>query len=489
MGHGASASGRSTHHTLNLVQTSNEEAKQDSGTPTKATASAEGKDGETDKAKSNSPNGKKSPPEGTSPDAKAPAPKLLLAGVSPRTLDAPAAGAGLAARRKPGFNMQVSTAGMNNMDKGQAVEMDQLLKKKKLQIRKIENMSKMYKIEGEVMPSTNTGMEVRHAKRLSDSAAVVIKIRKKSNSFVSAEEEQEWRTSTEMLLNFPPSENICQLYEVLEDHTNYYVVMEKVEGMDLFEWLDSEGRLDTGQAKAILRKLLQAVQALHATGCIHKDIKLENIMVDKSPKSISPSSPKSPAATTLRTLTQNGTSPSSPGSKKRSDSIGFAVEPDPTVKLIDFDTVEEFSPTARAKSVVGTDQYIAQEAYAGHYSPASDIFSVGVIAYRLMSGRFPFKNQMFDDEAGENWVGSPKMKVIQERIRHFHIDWSIPPWPSETHARDLTRWMLSNNEKDRPTAHQALQHAFLAFSGETPHLPQGPFGSRSKNSRQGLPHN
>lgn len=370
-------------------------------------------------------------------------------------------------------------------------------------IRPVEKFSEFYKIGAEVMPSTNTGMEVRFAKRIADSAEVVIKVRKKNQSFVSKEEELEWRRSTEMLLNLPKSENIAAVFEVLEDGISYYVVMEKVEGMDLFELLDKD-RIAIGEAKAILRKLLQAVQALHAKGCIHKDLKLENVMVDKSANS----PPKSPGsggsspsekndagrlkqgAQSLRSLMAGGGSPSSCKSRHSRTSRGSSNDsldsPEPVVKLIDFDTVEEYTPTVRAKSVVGTDQYIAQEAYAGHYSPASDIFSVGVIAYRLISGRFPFKNKMFDDEAGENWVGSPKMKVIQERLRHFHIDWTIPPWPAETNARDLTRWMLQNNEKDRPTAVQALNHAFLAHTGETPGLPQGPFGSRPRRHNSGI---
>jgi len=165
----------------------------------------------------------------------------------------------------------------------------------------------------------------------------------------------------------------------------------------------------------------------------------------------------------------------SPKARGRRPSAATAEEREasPTVKLIDFDTVEAFSPKDRAKSVVGTDQYIAPEAYAGHYSPTSDIFSCGVIAYRLISGKFPFNHAMFDDKPGENWVGSPKMKCIQDRLRHFQIDWSIAPWPEEPEATKLVRWMLQTNERDRPTAQQTLEHAFFEVSGSTPKLAKG----------------
>merc|ERR1719235_55446 len=96
-----------------------------------------------------------------------------------------------------------------------------------------------------------------------------------------------------------------------------------------------------------------------------------------------------------------------------------------TVKVIDFDTLDQWTPSSGvAKDVVGTDQYIAQEAYAGKYSPLSDVFAVGVIAYKLLCGKFPFHDEIFDDEAGENWVGSPKMLQIRRRLKVAKIDFS-----------------------------------------------------------------
>merc|ERR1719476_702942 len=90
----------------------------------------------------------------------------------------------------------------------------------------------------------------------------------------------------------------------------------------------------------------------------------------------------------------------------------------PGVKLIDFDTVQDWEPSSpKAREVLGTDGYIAPEAYSGEYSPASDVYCIGVIMYKLLTRRFPSNSEIFDDKPGENWVGSPAMKRIRERLR------------------------------------------------------------------------
>merc|ERR1712039_496059 len=98
---------------------------------------------------------------------------------------------------------------------------------------------------------------------------------------------------------------------------------------------------------------------------------------------------------------------------------------------------------------------------AGKYSPLSDIFATGVIAYRLLSGKFPFHDGMFDDEAGENWVGSPKMAQIRRRLKTAKVDFSHTVFRENPEACDLVARMLSCNELERPTASAALEHPFL----------------------------
>merc|ERR1719482_1471245 len=127
---------------------------------------------------------------------------------------------------------------------------------------------------------------------------------------------------------------------------------------------------------------------MHENNAIHKDLKLENVVVDAG----------------------NG----------RIQADGWSPK---SVKIIDFDTVEEWSPKSpKAQDVLGTDQYIAQEAYDGTYSPCSDVFSLGVILYRLVAGKFPFREEIFDDQPGENWVGSQKMKQIRNRLKMAKLD-------------------------------------------------------------------
>merc|ERR1719453_2138764 len=175
-------------------------------------------------------------------------------------------------------------------------------------IRQITNFEELYTLGGEVMPSTHSYMKVHFATRKSDGAEVVVKLRFKPKCFRSKEDEKNWRKSTEYLLNMPDSSHICRLYEVLEDPKTFYIVMEKVSGMDLFETLEEEN-VPVAVGKEILRQLLAAMAHLHAHNAVHKDMKLENVMVE---------SPKRSQDGSTFTPTQ--------------------------VKVIDFDTLDQWTP-------------------------------------------------------------------------------------------------------------------------------------------------
>lgn len=287
-----------------------------------------------------------------------------------------------------------------------------------------------YTVGDIVFPSAHHNMEIRHAKRIADGKNFVVKLRFKPDCFNTRAQEREWRDSTEFVLNLPHTSGVASLEEVVEDLKAFYIVMEKAEGMDLFELLENDKRFSVASSRNILKQLVEAVDHLHKHGGMHKDLKLENIIVDPG---------RSPTDVKVRDW-----SPKS-------------------VKIIDFDTVEEFSPQSpTASDVWGTDQYLPDEAYAGQSCPLSDIFSVGVIAYRLLAGKFPFRKEMFEDgEWNDNSVGSPRNEAIRSRLRHTTVHYNRGAFKDDPDAVDLVKQMLAYKAEDRPTASQVLQHPWF----------------------------
>lgn len=313
-------------------------------------------------------------------------------------------------------------------------------------IRKVteREVSRLYKLGDQVMESTNAGMEVLKAVRLSDGLPCVIKTRARPESFKNATVEREWRRTTEVQLGMPETERLCQYYEVLETDKMYYIVMEKVDGEDLFEVL-GKGRLVVHDAREIVKQTLEALAILHGHGRIHKDLKIENVMVDL-PKGSSPQA---------RTVQDQRAARQPEGRARRMSGGGSPA----SAKLIDFDTVEDWEPTSpKAKEVLGTDGYIAPEAYLGEYSPASDIYAAGVVMYKVLVGEFPTRDDIFDDRPGENWVGSPQMKKIHERLKTEAIDFTKRPFDTDTLAADLCSQLLNFEAIERPSAEDALKH-------------------------------
>lgn len=307
---------------------------------------------------------------------------------------------------------------------------DNLPSRKKIKPCTEAEVMKAYKLGEQVMESTNTGMDVIFAKRLEDGETVVIKTRKRSNSFKNQSEEREWRMTTEYQLNMPVIESLCQFIEVLETREYYYVIMEKVAGQDLFEEMASK-KMSHMDAREIVKQIIEGLQAMHMGGRIHKDLKIENVMVDmESPKKM----------------------------------IEKEMEPCSPVlaKLIDFDTCQDWEPSSpKAKDVLGTDGYIAPEAYSGHYSPASDIYAVGVIMYKLLTGKFPSRAEIFDDQPGENWVGSSAMKRIQDRLKSEVINFDVKPFNKCAEATKLCKAMLEYEAGSRPCAEVCLKDDYF----------------------------
>ena len=71
---------------------------------------------------------------------------------------------------------------------------------------------------------------------------------------------------------------IIKLVDVMEDDKNFFIVLEYLDGRDLFEFMN-RNFMNEARAKKILYSILRAVKYLHNFGIVHRDIKLENIMM------------------------------------------------------------------------------------------------------------------------------------------------------------------------------------------------------------------
>jgi len=146
-------------------------------------------------------------------------------------------------------------------------------------------------------------------------------------------------------------QRLTPVLDVFEDQENLYIVLELLKGGELFERVLERGTLPEPEVAHILRKLVYALEALHRHGILHRDIKLENIVMRDNEDDF-----------------------------KLTD-FGFAVDG------------KQHAPNMKPSKgmLAGTLGYCAPEVLKDRvYSTASDVWSAGVVSYILLSGRPPF---------------------------------------------------------------------------------------------------
>lgn len=213
------------------------------------------------------------------------------------------------------------------------------------------------------------------------------------------------------ILQLLDHENIMTYVEDHVDSTNYYIVSELYEGGELFDRIvDQNNPLTETRVSELVRTMLLAIQHCHSKNIVHRDIKPENFVFKTK--------------------------------DKNSDMV-----------LIDFGCAKIVEDKTPYKDLVGTPYYLAPESAVGHkyirtgtVLKSSDVWSIGVIAYVMLTGRPPFNGQT-NTEIFQNIIKKPLKFPHKVKLSKNFIE--------------FCQLMLKKSPKRRLKLEKALEHPWV----------------------------
>lgn len=196
--------------------------------------------------------------------------------------------------------------------------------------------------------------------------------------------------------------NIAQLYETLTSDRHIYIIMEYIEGGDLFEHIFSKTRLNEAKTAALFNQLISVIDYIHKLGIVHRDIKPENILL---------------------TATHS------------------------EIKLVDFGLSNSYQQGSLLSTACGSPCYASPEMILGkqYNGLSSDLWSCGVVLYCMLVGKLPF-----DDE---------DIKVLYRKI--ITGSYWVPDYLSPQ-CNHFLNHLLEINPDKRMTIHEIFNHPFIA---------------------------
>ncbi|KAK8675026.1 hypothetical protein V6N13_033099 [Hibiscus sabdariffa] len=206
--------------------------------------------------------------------------------------------------------------------------------------------------------------------------------------------------------NVSPHPNVIDLHDVYEDQTGVHLVLELCSGGELFDRIVAETRYSEAGAAAVVRQIARGLAAIHKENIVHRDLKPENCLFLNKSK-------------------------------------------DSTLKIMDFglSSVDEF--TNPVIGLFGSIDYVSPEALSqGKITTKSDMWSLGVILYILLSGYPPFIAQ------------STRQK--QQMIMAGEYNFDERTWKNiSSSAKHLISSLLQVDPDRRPSAEQLLAHPWV----------------------------
>lgn len=173
--------------------------------------------------------------------------------------------------------------------------------------------------------------------------------------------------------------NIVNVYDVGEEMGIHYIVMELVEGITLKNYIERKGKLTIKEATSIAIQVSMGLEVAHNNDIVHRDIKPQNVMISKDGK----------------------------------------------VKVMDFGIAKAATSETIASNAMGSVHYTSPEQARGGYSDAkSDIYSLGIVMYEMVTGRVPFDGETtvavavkhLQEEMPSPRIYCPELPISLEKI-------------------------------------------------------------------------
>ncbi|AOA61918.1 DNA damage response protein kinase [Komagataella phaffii CBS 7435] len=236
-----------------------------------------------------------------------------------------------------------------------------------------------------------------------------------------------------MSINHP---NIVKFYhtfiEPMNEHSvTTYLVLEKVNGGELFNRVVKKGKLREDESKNLFKQLLSGLNYLHSNEIVHRDIKPENILLDITPR---------------KSHREIQTGPWD------EDELNIVV------KIADFGLAKFIGDMRFTNTLCGTPAYVAPEILTSNttrrYNKQVDLWSTGVLLYVCLCGFPPFSEEL----------SPPSMR---EQILRGRFAFFSPYWDTiHDDALDLISKLLIVNPSDRITMEQTLRHPWFIGTAE-----------------------
>ena len=204
--------------------------------------------------------------------------------------------------------------------------------------------------------------------------------------------------------------NIVKIYEFYDTLSDFYIVTEYCKKGELYGYI--KNYYSENQLAVLFYQVFSGLSYLHEKHILHRDLKLENIMISEIEEDIN------------------------------------TKEKYFWIKIIDFGTAKIFKKNKNEKAVVGSSYYIAPEVLKQKYNEKCDTWSVGVILYMLICGRAPFDGKN-DDEIIES------IKIGEYNNKHPKL------LSRSKEVQDLVSCLLERKINKRLSAFDALNHPFF----------------------------